>query len=117
MPLHHGEVNAEVSGMLTPVAHHCRVSCLYQHIFPPNAAPTLSFVGLPWKVVPFAQYELQAKWIARVLSKRVSLPSRPQMEAHIDDFYASLEQEGIPKRSVSLCCLLHVFITLNNMSC
>lgn len=27
-----------------------RVGPLYQHIFPPAAAPTLSFVGLPWKV-------------------------------------------------------------------
>lgn len=74
------------------------MSRLYQHIFPPNAAPTLSFVGLPWKVVPFAQYELQAKWIARVLSGRVSLPSRTAMEADIDHFYATLEREGIPKR-------------------
>ena len=23
---------------------------LYQHVFPPTVAPTLSFVGLPWKV-------------------------------------------------------------------
>ena len=38
---------------------------LYHHIFPPAAAPWLSFVGLPWKVIPFPQFELQAKLIAR----------------------------------------------------
>ena len=57
----------------------CRVSPLYQHVFPPAYAPSLSFIGLPWKVVPFPQYELQAKWVARVLSGRVSLPSQEVM--------------------------------------
>lgn len=27
-----------------------RVGPLFQHVFPPALAPTLSFVGLPWKV-------------------------------------------------------------------
>ncbi|EIE25007.1 FAD/NAD(P)-binding domain-containing protein [Coccomyxa subellipsoidea C-169] len=75
-----------------------RVSPLYKHIFPPSTAPTLSFVGLPWKVVPFAQYELQAKWIARVLSARVSLPGQRHMLADISAFYADLDKEGVPKR-------------------
>ncbi|KAK9908844.1 hypothetical protein WJX75_003644 [Coccomyxa subellipsoidea] len=79
-----------------------RVSPLYQHIFPPSAAPTLSFVGLPWKVVPFAQYELQAKWIARVLSGRVSLPTQRHMLADISAFYAALEKQGVPKRHTHL---------------
>ena len=51
-----------------------RVGPLYHHIFPPAAAPTLSFVGLPWKVVPFPQFELQARWIARVLAGASQLP-------------------------------------------
>lgn len=85
---------------------HCRVSPLYQHIFPPSAAPTLSFVGLPWKVVPFAQYELQAKWIARVLSGRVSLPTQRHMLADISAFYAALEKQGVPKRSAYLSLIL-----------
>jgi len=29
-----------------------RVGPLYKHVFPPALAPWLSFVGLPWKVVP-----------------------------------------------------------------
>lgn len=27
-----------------------RVAPLFQHVFPPATAPTLSFLGLPWKV-------------------------------------------------------------------
>ena len=53
-----------------------RVGPLYQHVFPPAAAPTLSFIGLPWKVVPFPQFELQARWIARVLAGAALLPPR-----------------------------------------
>ena len=51
-----------------------RVAPLYQHVVPPALAPTLSFVGLPWKTLPFPQMELQAKWVARVLSVRAALP-------------------------------------------
>jgi hypothetical protein len=40
----------------------------YQHMFMPELGPSLSFVGLPWKVVPFPQFELQAKLIARCAS-------------------------------------------------
>ena len=77
---------------------HCRVEHLYQHIFPPDHAPTISFVGLPWKVVPFAQYELQSKWIARVLSGRAGLPAARDMHKHIQAFYTGLEQSNIPQR-------------------
>ncbi|KAK4557932.1 hypothetical protein RGQ29_007605 [Quercus rubra] len=48
-----------------------RVGPLYKHVFPPALAPCLSFVGLPWKVVPFPMFELQSKWIAGVLSKPI----------------------------------------------
>jgi len=80
----------------------CRIEHLYQHIFPPDFAPSISFVGLPWKVVPFAQYELQAKWIARVLSGRASLPSRQKMHAQIQAFYKALELSNVPKRCTAL---------------
>ncbi|XP_042056696.1 flavin-containing monooxygenase FMO GS-OX-like 4 [Salvia splendens] len=75
-----------------------RVGPLYQHIFPPSLAPWLSFVGLPWKVVPFPQFELQSRWIAGVLSGRLTLESPEEMTADIEAFYSSLEAAGIPKR-------------------
>ncbi|PSC67968.1 flavin-containing monooxygenase FMO GS-OX-like 4 isoform A [Micractinium conductrix] len=71
---------------------------LYQHVFPPTVAPTLSFVGLPWKIVPFPQFELQSRWIARVLAGTAKLPSQQEMEGHIDAFYASLAAAGTPQR-------------------
>ncbi|XP_061357805.1 flavin-containing monooxygenase FMO GS-OX-like 4 isoform X7 [Gastrolobium bilobum] len=48
-----------------------RVGPLYKHVFPPALAPWLSFVGLPWKVVPFPMFEMQSKWIAGILSNRI----------------------------------------------
>lgn len=80
----------------------CRVAPVYRHIFPLSTAPTLSIIGLPWKVVPFPEFELQAKWIARVLSKRVSLPSQEDMQAEVHDFYSDLKQQGVPARLVPL---------------
>ncbi|GIL73465.1 hypothetical protein Vretifemale_3589 [Volvox reticuliferus] len=42
------------------------VGPLWLHMLPPGPlAPGLSFVGLPWKVVPFPQFQLQSKLIAR----------------------------------------------------
>ena len=53
----------------------CRVQPLYQHVFC-TENPTLSFIGLPWHVVPFPMMELQSKWVASVLSGNSQLPSR-----------------------------------------
>ena len=76
----------------------CRVAPVYRHIFPLSTAPTLSIIGLPWKVVPFPEFEVQAKWIARVLSNRVHLPSMDAMQAEVQHFYADLERQEVPAR-------------------
>ncbi|KAM3308691.1 flavin-containing monooxygenase FMO GS-OX-like 4 isoform X2 [Capsicum chacoense] len=75
-----------------------RVGPLYKHVFPPAFAPSLSYVGLPWKVIPFFLCELQSKWIAAVLSGRISLPSKEDMNADIEAFYSSMTASCIPKR-------------------
>ncbi|KAJ1416024.1 Flavin monooxygenase FMO [Sesbania bispinosa] len=75
-----------------------RVGPLYKHVFPPALAPCLSFVGLPWKVVPFPMFELQSKWIAGILSNRIALASEKEMAEDIEAFYLSLEASGTPKR-------------------
>lgn len=75
-----------------------RVSPVYRHVFPLSTAPTLAIIGLPWKVVPFPEFEVQATWIARVLSKRVSLPSMHSMHAEVEEFYADLEHQNVPAR-------------------
>lgn len=75
-----------------------RVENLYKHVFLPfsNMAPSLSFIGIPWKVVPFPLFQLQARWIGKCLSGVVNLPSE---EAMLDDIKESYEALGdLPKR-------------------
>jgi len=56
-----------------------RVEGLYQHLF--NIAhPTLAFLVLPQKVVPFPISEVQAAAVARVWSNNLNLPSHEEME-------------------------------------
>ncbi|KAH7514131.1 hypothetical protein FEM48_Zijuj11G0056300 [Ziziphus jujuba var. spinosa] len=74
------------------------VGPLYKHVFPPALAPWLSFIGLPWKVVPFPLFEFQSKWIAGLLSNRLALPHKEQMMEDVEAFYSILESSGIPKR-------------------
>jgi len=74
------------------------VAPLFKHVFHPSWAPSLSFIGLPWKVVPFPQFELQSRWVARCLSGKVNLPLASTMEAEASAFYDTLEAEGTPKR-------------------
>ncbi|CAA7015004.1 unnamed protein product [Microthlaspi erraticum] len=48
--------------------------------------------------LPFPMFELQSKWIAGVLSRRIMLPSKEDMLMEIETLYARLEGEGVPKR-------------------
>eukprot|EP00200_Dunaliella_tertiolecta_P007682 CAMPEP_0202382138 /NCGR_PEP_ID=MMETSP1127-20130417/41302_1 /ASSEMBLY_ACC=CAM_ASM_000462 /TAXON_ID=3047 /ORGANISM="Dunaliella tertiolecta, Strain CCMP1320" /LENGTH=615 /DNA_ID=CAMNT_0048981271 /DNA_START=66 /DNA_END=1913 /DNA_ORIENTATION=+ len=74
------------------------VQPLYKHMLPPALAPSLSFVGLPWKIVPFPQMELQGKLIARALSGRAQLPSPEEMSAEAHQYLEGLQQAGISLR-------------------
>ncbi|XP_050226428.1 flavin-containing monooxygenase FMO GS-OX-like 4 [Mercurialis annua] len=75
-----------------------RVGPLYKHVFPPSLAPWLSFVGLPWKVIPFPLCEFQSKWISGILSGRLVLPPQEEMTKDVESFYLSLGASKIPKR-------------------
>ncbi|XP_017973445.1 PREDICTED: flavin-containing monooxygenase FMO GS-OX-like 4 isoform X1 [Theobroma cacao] len=75
-----------------------RLGPLYKHVFPAALAPWLSFIGIPWKILPFPFFELQSKWVAGVLSGRITLPSQKEMMEDIKAFYSALEAAGIPKR-------------------
>ncbi|CAA0806041.1 Flavin-containing monooxygenase FMO GS-OX-like 3 [Striga hermonthica] len=75
-----------------------RVGPLYKHVFPPKLAPKLSFIGLSYNSgVVFLMVDLQAKWIAHVLSGKVNLPSEEEMMAEVEDHYRFLDEKGIPK--------------------
>lgn len=47
--------------------------------------------------VNFPMIELQAKWIAGVLSGKVMLPSKEEMLAAVEQHYRLMEENGIPK--------------------
>lgn len=51
-----------------------RVRSIYQHVFYIDD-PTLSFVGLPQRIIPFPDAESQGAVIARIYSGRLELPS------------------------------------------
>lgn len=63
-----------------PITNGERVEHLHQHVFyTPN--PTLAFVGVPSKILPFRTCEAQAAVIARAWAGRLALPSASKMEA------------------------------------
>ncbi|XP_034673602.1 flavin-containing monooxygenase FMO GS-OX-like 9 [Vitis riparia] len=76
-----------------------RVGPLYEHTFPPSLAPSLSFVGIPRKLIGFPFFESQAIWIAQLLSGKRTLPSFHDMMQSIKDFYHSREIAGVPKHN------------------
>ena len=81
-----------------PTSHENRVSPLFEHVFPPGSAPSLSFVGLPWKVVPFPQFEAQARWIAAALSGAARLPARDEMARRADAAERADRENGLEDR-------------------
>ncbi|KAK8516341.1 hypothetical protein V6N12_068948 [Hibiscus sabdariffa] len=86
----------DTKGIVTVDYNH--LGPLYKHVFPPALSPYLSFIGIPWKIVPFPLFELQSKWVAGVLSGRITLPSQKEMMEDINSFYSMFEAAGIPKR-------------------
>ncbi|KAL3699201.1 hypothetical protein R1sor_017223 [Riccia sorocarpa] len=74
-----------------------RVAPLYKHLFVPSLGPSLSFVGLPSKVVPFPLFQAQMKWIAKLLSGKLTLPPPTVMMAEVEKFYQDIEAKGIPR--------------------
>ncbi|KAB5531913.1 hypothetical protein DKX38_018583 [Salix brachista] len=74
-----------------------RVGPLYEHTFPPSLAPSLSFVGIPRKIIGFPFFEAQAKWIAQLLSGKRRLPPRDEMMRCVEELYRSRDAASIPK--------------------
>ncbi|CAO2813798.1 unnamed protein product [Amaranthus hypochondriacus] len=74
-----------------------RVGPLYKHVFPPELAPWLSFVGIPLKIISFEMLELHSKWIAKVLSRKVGLPSKEDMLRDVQEYYQQMTLLRLPK--------------------
>ncbi|KAL4354594.1 hypothetical protein GQ457_06G032820 [Hibiscus cannabinus] len=73
------------------------VGPLYKHVFPPSLAPWLSFVGLNYRAILFRVMELQARWVAKVLSGKAELPSQEEMASSVEKLYRELEMTGRSK--------------------
>uniref|UniRef100_A0ACD5US69 Uncharacterized protein n=1 Tax=Avena sativa TaxID=4498 RepID=A0ACD5US69_AVESA len=75
-----------------------RVGPLFEHVFPPSLAPSLSFIGIPIKVFTPWFFEAQARWVAQVLSGKRTLPSEDEMLRSVEEWYRSRETTGTPKK-------------------
>jgi len=54
------------------------ITPLYMHMFPASHQD-MAFIGLPAKIVPFPQFELQGRLAAMVWSGELSLPPEAEM--------------------------------------
>jgi len=60
--------------------------------------PTLAFIGIPFRVVPFPMFEMQARWFARLLGGGFRLPDAAAMRAHTATVVAALRARGVERR-------------------
>ncbi|EMS58759.1 Flavin-containing monooxygenase FMO GS-OX-like 9 [Triticum urartu] len=95
------------SGVLADTIIYCttRAGPLFEHVFPPSLAPSLSFVGIPIKVFAPRFFEAQAKWGAQVLSGRRTLPPEQEMMRSVEEYYRAREIAGVPKKYTHDVCL------------
>jgi hypothetical protein len=76
-----------------PIGNGTRVGHTYLHLFyAPH--PTLSFLVLPQKIIPFPLSQAQAAVLARVYSGRLGLPSKTEMETWEEETIAESGDEG-----------------------
>ena len=70
------------------------VAPLFEHLLVPRWGARLAFIGLPWRVVPFPLFELQAAAVARLLSGAAPMPSKEEMERGAAAAAARLRPHG-----------------------
>lgn len=60
--------------------------------------PSLAFIGLPFRIVPFPVFQRQARWLARSLAGRFPLPSLAERHRTHCDEIARLRDAGVAER-------------------
>lgn len=60
--------------------------------------PTLAFVGLPFRIVPFPLFQRQGRWLARALAGRFGLPSATERRRDHRQEINGLRGAGIAER-------------------
>eukprot|EP00041_Stephanoeca_diplocostata_P013940 m.249473 g.249473 ORF g.249473 m.249473 type:complete len:514 (-) comp19524_c0_seq3:162-1703(-) len=63
-----------------------RVHPLYMQLFHCEF-PSLVFIGIPWTIIPFPLFDIQATFVARVASGKVALPSYADRKSHLEMQY------------------------------
>ncbi len=74
--------------LLTPdpkIVHPLAFQCL--HVF----EPTLCFIGLPWRVLPFLQFELQSKFICSIWTHKSTISGKLTTYELIKQLYRDFE--------------------------
>jgi len=61
----------------------------------------------------FQMTELQCKWVARVLSGKVLLPTEKEMMAYVEEYYQQMEKDGIPKHMTHYLHFKEVLLSLD----
>ena len=87
-----------------------RICDLFCHIFPVNEAhpqydsnadeplipPSIAFVGLPWKILPFPLFHVQCLFVARMWAGVASLPSIVKVRESIAHDIVIRKQQNLP---------------------
>jgi hypothetical protein len=73
------------------------VNPLYQDIVPPEDN-TLGFIGLPYLIIPFPMFEMQAKWFIKQLLSEFSGPDATIRSEKVREKSEHLLHEGTSKR-------------------
>jgi thioredoxin reductase len=77
------------------------ITPLYQHLLHIEQ-PTLGFIGVPLKVIPFPLFEMQAKWFAAVLTGSALTPDRESMYAAAALDRRQRMEAGVSQRNLHL---------------
>jgi hypothetical protein len=73
------------------------VNPLYLDMVPPGFE-TMVFIGIPYLIVPFPLFQMQAKWFAALLDGRLEIPSAPVVRSVIAAHHEELVANGTRQR-------------------
>ena len=74
-----------------------RVRGLYRQLLAIDR-PSLAFIGLPFRIVPFPLFQRQARWFAYLLARRFALPTRAERRREHAREIRALRHAGVAER-------------------
>lgn len=97
------------------VADGSYVPNLYEHILNIDE-PTLAFLGIPQRIVPFPVAEAQSAWVARLYSGRLPMPSTSSMRTWLDALVADRGGVGKALHNMAFPRDVHYINNLHDLS-